>query len=503
MGQMRNSSMIPYNVYCDLLDYIGENYHNLKQETLVEDWWSDLSPSDQDKYIKDHPNSEKAKEAAADKKDKEQGSDKNKPEPLGYDRNRISKSATQAAIKDLKTHVDDVVKSVGIDAKLVTKAIKEKSVYNTVNALGGTLRAAGKTVRGLMKGVGKSLEVGGAALTDTPGFDKLQKGMISFDKWIEKNPAAKKITGVALAGAAVYQWWEMSFSGDTESDFDLTSVTAALTGKPADAVPTLNDFLGTPSGVKNMALLGGGLATSGFTALPYAALGSTGIGLGVALTYSGLKALGETKAGKKVKAKMVEMGKEAVDKIQKGAKAVDKKRADKKLGIKKEEKMRFSSFVLPRKVIVIEEDDGKLDEGIKSQGGGSKVMDLYFVYKFAKFIALPWEEWPAFKLGIIDDAGNVIKRTRTSSEEKNNYTLFHRLLRKLKQLLEKVPGMKSKIGKAVAAYFLFKEGMVKHGANGELLDEAFMEYINDTMSLEESIQIGVLMKQYILLEKVK
>ncbi|MDP7368295.1 MAG: hypothetical protein QGH83_13685, partial [Candidatus Pacebacteria bacterium] len=67
---MRNSSMIPYNVYCDLLDYIGENYHNLKQETLVEDWWADLSPSDQEKYISDHPNSEKAKEAAADKKAK-------------------------------------------------------------------------------------------------------------------------------------------------------------------------------------------------------------------------------------------------------------------------------------------------------------------------------------------------------------------------------------------------------------------------------------------------
>ena len=147
---MRNSSMIPYNVYCDLLDYIGENYHNLKQETLVEDWWADLSPSDQEKYISDHPNSEKAKEAAADKKAKEQGSDKNKPEPLGYDRNRISKSATQAAIKDLKTHVDDVVKSVGIDAKLVTKAFKEPSVYNAVNALGGSISAAVKTTRGLM-----------------------------------------------------------------------------------------------------------------------------------------------------------------------------------------------------------------------------------------------------------------------------------------------------------------------------------------------------------------
>ena len=27
----------------------------------------------------------------------------------------------------------------------------------------------------------------------------------------------------------------------------------------------------------------------------------------------------------------------------------------------------------------------------KGQGRGSAMMDLYFVYKFAKFIAMPWE----------------------------------------------------------------------------------------------------------------
>ncbi len=488
---MRNSSMIPYNVYCDLLDYIGENYHNLKQETLVEDWWADLSPSDQEKYISDHPNSEKAKEAAADKKAKGQDSDKNKPEPLGFDRNRISKEKTQQALKDLKTHVGDVSKSVGVDAKVIAKAFKEPSVYNTVNALGGSLRAVSKTVAGMARGIGKTLDVGGAVISDTPAFKQLEKGVIKVDEFMDKHPVLKKATGAAVAGVATYQWLKMSFSGDVESDYDVSLIADGLAGKAG-----LADLINTPSGVKSMGLLGAGLATGG---LPIWMGGP--VGLGLALAYTGAKKAGDTETGKKIKAKMGEMAKEAGSKIQKGAKALDKK-----LGIKKEEKMRFSSLyettVLPRKVIVIEEDD-ELDEGLKSQGGGSKVMDLYFVYKFAKFIALPWEEWPAFKLGIIDDAGNVIKRTRTSSEEKNNYTLFHRLLRKLKQLLEKVPGMKSKFGKAVAAYFLFKEGMVKHGANGELLDEAFMEYINDTMSLEESIQIGVLMKRHILLEKVK
>jgi hypothetical protein len=139
----------------------------------------------------------------------------------------------------------------------------------------------------------------------------------------------------------------------------------------------------------------------------------------------------------------------------------------------------------------------------KGQGGGSAMMDLYFVYKFAKFIAMPWEDWEAYKLGIIDEKGDVIMRTRKTKEQKNNYTLFHRLLRKLKQLLEKVPGMKGKLGKAVAAYFLFKEGMMKHGADGVLLDEAFIEYINDTMTLDESMQVKVLMAQHVLLEKVK
>lgn len=137
------------------------------------------------------------------------------------------------------------------------------------------------------------------------------------------------------------------------------------------------------------------------------------------------------------------------------------------------------------------------------QGGGSAMMDLYFVYKFAKFIAMPWEDWEAYKLGIIDEKGNVIKKSRTSSEEKNNYTLFHRLLRKLKQLLEKVPGMKGKLGKAVAAYFLFKEEMEKHGANGDLLDEAFEEHINNIMTLEESVQMKHLMNQHLIMEKVK
>jgi len=140
---------------------------------------------------------------------------------------------------------------------------------------------------------------------------------------------------------------------------------------------------------------------------------------------------------------------------------------------------------------------------INEQGGGSAALDMYFVYKFAKYISMDWKDWEAYKLGIIDDQGNVIKKNRTMSNEKANYTFFHRLLRKLKQLMEKLPGMKSKLGKAAAAYFLFKEHLVKHGANGEMLDEAFVDYCNDTLPLNEAMQMEMIMSQHILLEGIK
>ena len=68
-----------------------------------------------------------------------------------------------------------MAKNVGVDAKVVAKAFKEPSVYNTVNALGGSLSAASKTLIGGSRTIGKVLDVGGGVLSDTETFKKLEK----------------------------------------------------------------------------------------------------------------------------------------------------------------------------------------------------------------------------------------------------------------------------------------------------------------------------------------
>jgi hypothetical protein len=71
-------------------------------------------------------------------------------------------------------------------------------------------------------------------------------------------------------------------------------------------------------------------------------------------------------------------------------------------------------------------------------------------------------------------------------------------------MLERVPGMKGKFGKAVAAYFLFKEHAKDQGlTDTTALDEAFLEHVNKTMTMVESTSITILLIQNNLMENKK
>ena len=73
------------------------------------------------------------------------------------------------------------------------------------------------------------------------------------------------------------------------------------------------------------------------------------------------------------------------------------------------------------------------------------IVDLFLVYQFIRRLATPFNEWSAFKLGIIDETGKqLIKRKNfTTREQKDSFQIFDIMIAKLKRLLEKVPGGKS------------------------------------------------------------
>lgn len=89
----------------------------------------------------------------------------------------------------------------------------------------------------------------------------------------------------------------------------------------------------------------------------------------------------------------------------------------------------------------------------------SNVIDNLIAYRVLSMLVTPFSDTQAFKLGIIDDKGQNLIRSRdfTNSDQKQAYTYLHRLVFNLKKILNKLPGGESKLKNIIAAFFLIKE----------------------------------------------
>ena len=118
------------------------------------------------------------------------------------------------------------------------------------------------------------------------------------------------------------------------------------------------------------------------------------------------------------------------------------------------------------------------------------VVDLFLVYQFIKRLATPFKEWEAYKLGIIDEDGNQLKKRRElrTVKERDAWGKFDVLVSKLKKLLEKIPGGKSRIASYAAALWLIKENEYIEQHGDILTEEHIYEKLQEYISLVEETQ---------------
>lgn len=109
----------------------------------------------------------------------------------------------------------------------------------------------------------------------------------------------------------------------------------------------------------------------------------------------------------------------------------------------------------------------------------SKPVDLFLTYHFLRRLATPFNQWDAYKLGIIDENGKVLRKasTFTKPEEIQAWGYFDRMVANLKKLLGKVPGGKSKIASYAAALLLIKENNSQREWSEKDLEKALNEQV--------------------------
>ena len=120
-----------------------------------------------------------------------------------------------------------------------------------------------------------------------------------------------------------------------------------------------------------------------------------------------------------------------------------------------------------------------------------RAIDLFVTYRFIKLLVTPFEKTDAYKLGVIDENGNRImpppkggvRQTKPASlnttEEKNSYTILHKLVFNIKKIFEKVPGLRTKLGSYAAALFLLKDTFKESVDDPDVFEKEFMKYLKE------------------------
>ena len=117
-----------------------------------------------------------------------------------------------------------------------------------------------------------------------------------------------------------------------------------------------------------------------------------------------------------------------------------------------------------------------------------RAIDLFVTYRFIRLLTTPLNQSDAYKLGIIDEKGKRTDKKLTTSQEKNAYTVLHKLVFNIKKIFEKVPGLRTKVGTYAAALFLLKDTFREHIEDPKVFEKEFLQYLKENnIELDDSI----------------
>lgn len=121
---------------------------------------------------------------------------------------------------------------------------------------------------------------------------------------------------------------------------------------------------------------------------------------------------------------------------------------------------------------------------------GTRAIDLLITYRIIKLLTTPFEKQDAYRLGIIDKNGKVLRKTKElkTGKERDSYTILHRFVFNLKRLINLVPGGKSKLGTYAAALgLLLKENK---DINEIEIEKVLYKHLsdNDLLVLDDDIK---------------
>jgi len=114
------------------------------------------------------------------------------------------------------------------------------------------------------------------------------------------------------------------------------------------------------------------------------------------------------------------------------------------------------------------------------------VIDTLITYRILKLMVTPWERQEAFKRGIIDKNGNVLKKRKElkDRQDKKAYTILHRFVFNLKRILKRV-GLGSRFGSFAAALAMVLREDKNLLLHKDAIEAGVITYLKETNQYEQ------------------
>tara|TARA_B100001113_G_C21077410_1_gene608287 strand:+ start:276 stop:752 length:477 start_codon:yes stop_codon:yes gene_type:complete len=116
----------------------------------------------------------------------------------------------------------------------------------------------------------------------------------------------------------------------------------------------------------------------------------------------------------------------------------------------------------------------------------SRAIDMLITYRVIKLLVTPFEKTQAFKRGIIDKDGKVLRPMKTikTGTDRKHYTILHRFVFNLKRILKKA-GLGSRLGTfGVALALLIKEDK-QYADYKDAIESAVITYLKEQNIYDE------------------
>ena len=114
------------------------------------------------------------------------------------------------------------------------------------------------------------------------------------------------------------------------------------------------------------------------------------------------------------------------------------------------------------------------------------VIDTLITYRILKLMVTPWERQEAFKRGIIDKNGNVLKKRKElkDTKDKKAYTILHRFVFNIKRILKRV-GLGSRFGSFAAALAMVLREDKNLLLHKDAIEAGVITYLKETNQYEQ------------------